>query len=89
MRLSSILSGYVLKTSSNGDSPTSLGILFQCSHCKNFFLIQNEPSPGATFSSSPCHFHMAPCEERASNLFLTTTEVLDNCAEVPTEPPVV
>lgn len=40
MRLSSILSGYVLKTSSSGDSPTSLGILFQCSHCKNFFLIQ-------------------------------------------------
>lgn len=37
----------------------------------------------------PCPLHMAPGDERASNLFLTTTEVLDNYAEVPTEPPVV
>lgn len=37
----------------------------------------------------PCHLHMAPCEERASDLFLTTTEVSENCAEVPAEPPPV
>lgn len=48
----------------------------------NLLLVQPPPLP-------PCHLHMALCEERASNLFLTTTEILDYCAEVPTEPPVV
>lgn len=51
MRLSSILSSHVLKTSRDGDSSTLLGRLFQWLSVlteKICFLYQNEPSPGAT-----------------------------------------
>lgn len=84
MRLSSALSSYVLKTVRDGESSMSPGRLFQWLSVlteKICFLYQNEPSPGAT---SPLSFPYG--KERASNLFLTTTEVLENCAEVPTEP---
>ena len=81
MGLSSTLSNCILKTSSDGDSTASLGRLFQ------WMIVLTVKKKNQTISVlcrgetsllvqlvpvAPCLLHVAPCEERASVLFVAT-----------------
>jgi len=86
MRLSSTLSNCVLKTSSDEDSTTSLGQLFQGLIVLTvkiiYFNTEIKPLPVQLVPVAPCLLHAA-CEKKASILFAAALYVLENCNEVP------
>lgn len=75
MRLLSNLFSHILKTSSDRDSNTSLGRLFQGSSVlsvKKFLVSRKNRSVGTICTHCHLLFHVAPCEERASVLVIAT-----------------
>lgn len=87
MRWSSNLFSHILKTSSDRDSATSLGKLFQgptlLSVKKKNLLLRKNHCLGTICTHCHLFFHVVPCEERASVLIIATLEYCDKVSPKP------